>query len=65
MINTTVGIKKLTYFWFINSNGEIQKDYVERKKISVDGLIYKRKSGNYFESIEEARIKWKSVMTAY
>jgi hypothetical protein len=51
----TVGVKKLTKFWFINSNGQICSDYEERRDINKEGLEYKKKIGNYFSSLEIAR----------
>jgi len=44
-----------TYFYFINSNGRICNEYEERSGIDKDGLLFKKKSGNYFLDIDSAR----------
>lgn len=45
----------VTEFWFINSNGKICPDYEERSGILLTGLRYKKRTGNYFLSKEEAK----------
>mgnify|MGYP001228386871 CR=1 FL=1 len=44
-----------TYFWFINSNGELQSDYEERPRINKLGLEFKKKIGNYFSNKEDCQ----------
>jgi len=49
-------IKKLTLFYFVNSEGDINSDYLERKKLRLAGVEYKKEHGNYFETKEEAKL---------
>lgn len=54
-INNKTKILIPTNFWFINSNGQIQSDYEERKGINKDGLKFKKLTGNYFVTFELAQ----------
>lgn len=51
----TPNVRIPTRFWFVNSNGKVCTDYDERKGIDKEGLIFKKKSGNYFDNIDDAR----------
>jgi len=46
-----------TKFWFINSNGAICTDFEERDNISIQGLKFKKQTGNYFLTNEEAKLR--------
>lgn len=56
VISEKTKVRKPTNFWFINSNGKICPDYEERFGIDKEGLDFKKQTGNYFKTIEEARI---------
>jgi len=50
----TKNVKPPKRFWFINSNGIISQDFEERKNINFLGLEYKKITGNYFLTQEDA-----------
>ena len=54
-------LQKATVFYFIDSNGTVQMDYLERKSINIDGIKYKKSTGNYFFNKEDAVTKRKSI----
>jgi hypothetical protein len=43
----TLNVKKPTFFWFVNSDGKLCEDYEERPSLSLVGLNFKRRIGNY------------------
>jgi len=47
-------LKPAKMFWFINSNGIVTPDYENRKGINHDGLKWKKQTGNYYKTKEEA-----------
>lgn len=49
-------LQKATEFWFINANGKLQSDYLERSGIDQFGVKYKQLTGNYFNSEKQAAI---------
>lgn len=48
-------LKKPTFFWFINSDGLVCRDYLERKSIKKMGLEWKKVTGNVFLTKEDAK----------
>ena len=54
-------LRQPTRFWFINSNGKIINDYEERAKVNNSGLAHKKITGNYFKSMDDARIHLSKV----
>lgn len=54
-------LQKARVFYFIDSNGIVQMDYLERKSINIDGIKYKKATGNYFFNKENAVTKRKSI----
>ena len=48
-------IKLPGQFWFINSNGVVCEDFENRPKIDKEGLEWKKLSGNFFLSKEDAQ----------
>lgn len=59
----TSGVRRVKSFWFINSNGIISPDCEERKGINKEGLEYKKATGNYFNSKEEAVLAKQQLLT--
>ena len=48
-------IKLPGQFWFINSNGVVCEEFENRPKIDKEGLEWKKLSGNFFTSKEDAQ----------
>lgn len=59
----TSNVRKVKSFWFINSNGIISPDCEERKGMNKEGLAYKKATGNYFSTKEEAILAKKQLLS--
>lgn len=52
-----------TPFWFVDSNGRIQQDYLERPKLDKDGLKFKKDIGNFFLTNEDVSRYRRELLT--
>jgi len=59
-VSATANIKKIHFFWFVNSHGKVIQDYKERSGLSEFSLKYLKKMNNMFDTKDEAvaRLDW-------
>lgn len=57
-----VNLQKPNFYWFINSDGVICRDFEQRRAINKTGLNWKKTAGNYFTSLTEATAAKESII---